>query len=1288
MQVFRFRARKIFACILALILVVASLPLTVSAATDTSTAGQTRVKLTLKEPPLKYDPNINWATHMMYADGKMAYCVNPALPAPKGTFTTTDNNCVKLTSENTKNYNSLVKALYYCYGGDGFNTKLETAGNKTMKGYMDSLRKSEWGVVLLNPQGENLYYLLTHRVLAKIYGDSDWAYALPSAWQDAVTKIESVIKKAPMIKSITELYILDTGNSTTQKVILSKNKIKLQLKKASEDTSITEGNNCYSLKGAVYDIYLDKACKVYFGSITTDKILTSGEDAGKGYGQYGGGNYGSDVPWQPYYAKEVNAPQGYALDDTVYEFKDSGKTTAEGKHIYTVDCVDVPQNDPIGILLQKTDKKGKGLEGAEFTVCYYNDFYNDESELKGVSPTRSWVFRTNALGMVRMSKEFLVSDGDFYYIDGNHDPTFPLGTVTIQETKAPDGYIIDDKLFITQVTGNSSGDNFVYTYNAPVIPNEEASGKLKIVKTSDDGVVSGVEFVVKNNETGEEKTYTTGSDGTITEDLVVGTYTVTEKTDTTKYYPQEPQTVTVKADKTATVKFHNKLTTDGLTIKKYSPDGNIENIKFYIKNNSTGAVLEKSTDKNGYITIDNLTIGSKYTITEEVPEGYEPQSPKTITIAQGGNFVTFTNTPQYGNLLIKKTCDNGKLKGFAFTVQKVDENGKALEWLTPQWGVQTNENGEIRFENIPVGNYRVAEVGDWESFYENPESEKTVRVQKDETGKYTTVEFENKEITRKVKIVKNSADGNVSGITFEVTGYFGDNPQKITKEFITDKNGIISEDFPASDYGEEYTVREVVPEGYEEQEEQSFYLDLDTPDEVTELKFNNVRKPEIKVVKTSDDKKVEGIPFVISCINDDGTVSSERKVTDKDGVIIFTKIADEYLINGREYTVTEEVLDGYAPQEPKKVTAVSGEVAEVKFHNSVVTDLKIIKTSEDEIVKNIYFSVRANGSLIGNYATDENGLITLTDLLAYRNGRLLTYTVTELGVANGDGTYTIPNKYIKPNAQNKSLQVSADSDNLITFEFYNNLKKGSVEVVKSVENPELPLDGWKFTISGNGIEPITKTTDTDGKILFENLPIGTYTVTEMDYSADGIKILPSQTVTVGYNKTTTVNLCNGYIPNDIRFIKTSEDGKGLSGVHFEIYEDEECNSVATDVYGKTLNEAVSDESGLVEFKGLRYGTYYIAETQTVNGKQLLTGVITAIVSKDGCQLTYAGKSLEKATITDDNGEKTEVQVIKNVDIPKLPFTGGSGVWLSTILGILLIVISSGSLFVLKKKKIM
>ncbi len=342
-----------------------------------SAAGQTTVTLE-KGKELEYATGYGWSTSRLTADGELTYCIMPDKPVPPdGKYSTSDNNLKKLTSSNTENYTWFTKALYYGYGGDGFNTKLSaftTNSNNhqvvnkdgTCKAFMDNLKYSQYGFEMLEPNGSDLYYLLTHRVLAYINGYSKWNYNLPSTdWESAIIELANAIKKAPTVPVTTELYVMDLG-SKYQQVILQKDVIQLQLQKTSADTEITNGNSCYSLEGAEYSIYLDKACTEYFGKMTTDE---------KGFAMYG-----KNVPYQNYYIKETKAPKGYALDETVYSFKSATAEEKNGITIYTYKVKDIPQTDPIGLLLNKIDSEtgesSERLSNAEFTIKYYDDYYD------------------------------------------------------------------------------------------------------------------------------------------------------------------------------------------------------------------------------------------------------------------------------------------------------------------------------------------------------------------------------------------------------------------------------------------------------------------------------------------------------------------------------------------------------------------------------------------------------------------------------------------------------------------------------------------------------------------------------------------------------------------------------------------------------------------------------------------------------------------------------------------------------------------------------------------------
>lgn len=242
---------------------------------------------------------------------------------------------------------------------------------------------------------------------------------------------------------------------TTEEVNMSLNisapKIKLQLQKKSADTSITDGNDCYSLEGAIYDIYTDKNCNNYFSYIKTNS---------SGFGKYGAGENGADVEMKTYYARERknSASPGYAVDDTVYEFKSTGEV-ADGSIIYKAydtntkkfELLEQPQNDPVDMILSKTGVDDEKLAGAQFTVNYYDSIFSTENELSGKTPTRSWVFQTGngvgnrVKGEIHYTPDYRISGDDLYYVDheGQKKYCIPLGTITIQETKAPDGYVID-----------------------------------------------------------------------------------------------------------------------------------------------------------------------------------------------------------------------------------------------------------------------------------------------------------------------------------------------------------------------------------------------------------------------------------------------------------------------------------------------------------------------------------------------------------------------------------------------------------------------------------------------------------------------------------------------------------------------------------------------------------------------------------------------------------------------------------------------------------------------------
>lgn len=215
-----------------------------------------------------------------------------------------------------------------------------------------------------------------------------------------------------------------------------------KLVKCSSNDAISKENPCYSLAGAVYGIYSDAECKTEQAIFTTD----------------GSGNTNTvEVPAGTYYVREKTAPQGFYLDETVYPMEVQAEQTA------TLTLSDRPGYGLAELILDKIDQEsdnapqGKAtLEGAQFTVRFYEGYETEENLPKEAS--RTWVLETKAItdpadGAVRyrcrLEDEFKVAGDDFYHVGS--ETILPLGTIVIEETKAPVGYNLSDQKYVTQV---------------------------------------------------------------------------------------------------------------------------------------------------------------------------------------------------------------------------------------------------------------------------------------------------------------------------------------------------------------------------------------------------------------------------------------------------------------------------------------------------------------------------------------------------------------------------------------------------------------------------------------------------------------------------------------------------------------------------------------------------------------------------------------------------------------------------------------------------------------------
>lgn len=260
--------------------------------------------------------------------------------------------------------------------------------------------------------------------------------------------------------------------------------------KASGNPAISNGNECYSLSGAVFTIK-DKNGKEV-GEIVTDAS--------------GSGTSTWLAAPATYTVEETTPPKGYALNGNTWKVKVNANDTKN------VSVSDLPQNDPAGLLLAKYDGEktwngdnnlpqgSASLKGAEYVVKYYDGYYNTAKDAAASgSPTRTWVYATDENGVISLQYDKPLAStsdkkirSDAVYQDSKKNNTFPLGTYVIQEYKAPEGYLLNNEIWVSKVTSKGTQEP-VYTYNAP-------NGDTALKETVKRGDVSFVKKSENNNQ--------------------------------------------------------------------------------------------------------------------------------------------------------------------------------------------------------------------------------------------------------------------------------------------------------------------------------------------------------------------------------------------------------------------------------------------------------------------------------------------------------------------------------------------------------------------------------------------------------------------------------------------------------------------------------------------------------------------------------------------------------------------------------------------------------------------
>lgn len=1212
-------SRRIISSILAVFMAVTAIitgmsPVTAKASDGVYTVEEVSDRISYQEAFSGIDDAMaNWGTNIFTVsdpsgDTYWGLCASPNKATP-GTGTN--------YYDSTEYTNDTVARVIYWSLGNGWDDE-------------------EWGV--LRDYSEDVRTIIAHHTVALAMGNDDWnttysgAMALGDDSKIGYQLCMELLNVAANISTgdwdCTVIYISDPDHDC-QNIAVYKEAYNppieltgsVRFHKESAMPSISDGNSCYSLDGAEISIYSDADC--------TDLLdtLTTGED---GYTDYYSTTFreGDSVTL---YFKETKAPKGFLINDEVRSI------TLDSEDSYTETISDMPGNDPITLLLKKQTADGHGsgdtrLEGAEYTVKYYDILLDIDPAIAGNEAKYTWIFRTNERGYIFLADNYLVTGSDGLVKDISGMYTLPLGTITLQETKAPEGYLLNDTVYVAQ-TVLDSGNNTVRTTNLPTDDNAAQEtpyeGTISIqkflggstVKTSEPD--AGFEIYLTSagsyDAAPEEsrQTITTDANGyAITKRLPYGTYTVHQTKGNNKYYFVDDMEITISENNAnyhkiledSPIEFYikmvkkdadtgNTVNVAGTTFELYDDNGS--KISFNIMTSSGMQTIDSfTTDENGCVYTTEKLLKGNYTLVEtKAPDGYVLDStPVQFTVSED----TYTADGGAEFILVEKS---DKAVTGQLTVTKV---GEVLDEYKGGLYVNPDEKGFTYREGSLSG--AKFEVYAAEDIY-------TADNQKDTAGNRN----------------KHYSKGEL--VTTLVTGTDG----KAT-----------ATNLPLG----KYKVVEVeAPDGFvlnpDEQVVTLVYVDDKTPVVNEALTFSNDRqKVELSVSKLDSEtrKPVAGAEFGLyaakDIVNADGKVIVskdtllEKSVSDSNGLIQFVKDYPLGSYYAKEikapagYASNDEVIDFTAAYQGQNVKSVE---LSAEFLNSP-THFEFTKTditNGSELTGATLTVLDKNGNVVDTWTSDAREAHVIKRLVVGE-----TYTLREEYAPYGylkatDIQFTVKDTgevqhvNMKDEVARGSIVVTKDgeivSDATIRKEYWNNfvfnfLKRNLSGVTFDVYAKEdiLSVDGLNTVYYKAGDKISTIVTDEQGIARIDNLPCGKYYLIETK-TIDGFILdnTPIEADISYIDQNTNVVYAGMNVTNErqkvqISVIKTdSETKKVLEGAVFGLFTKKDIVNADGKVIVNAdtqIEKAVTGKDGKVTFTSdLPLGQYYVKELEAPAG---------------------------------------------------------------------------------------
>jgi hypothetical protein len=927
--------------------------------------------------------------------------------------------------------------------------------------------------------------------------------------------------------------------------------------------------------------------------------------------------------------------------------------------------------NPVSLILTKKNSVTKeAVAGAEFTIKYYKGEYSTDPAAQGKTLVRTWVIKTDADGKAVMDSSHKVS-GSSWYTDGNGDISLPLGTVTIQETKAPAHYEINSEVFVRKITGSGTTET-VSTYSPFTVSESPESGYLRIIKKDDqtnknilntNGKIKFKLWSYSENKyvsaTVNGKTVTEfplGDDGVITtyNPVYYGKYRIEEINNTGTYYLKYTSgsiDITIGEDtKTTTYTDANGNKTD-IPLYTYTMDNSpvygtvtINKVgQYYATEN--GSVVKKEVNLSGvsFDIIANENIYSKDGQTLLLKKGAVAD---TITTDKNGK-ATSGEIPLGTYIIREKATPDGY-----FTV----ENDVEFE-LSESAGVTTTVTGNIQKKTVNVTkklvNYKDITIS-------TTATDKNTGIRNANAAKDTVIYDDvlcTNLVSGKTYTVKGSLVDKSTGKALTVNGstVTASKTFKATSGIMTVR---MEYSFDASSLAGKQTV--VYEELYEGSTLRASHKNLNDENQTIEF---------VKIETTALGKDTgDHVLLAGESVTVVDTVKYSNLIIGKSytvsGTLMNKETGEALTVDGKnvtaEKTFTATKKDGsvelnftFDASALEGKTVVAYETLKYgKITVATHTDLK----DEDQTVHYPKLTTSATGKKTADHIVYAEKSVTIVDKVGYTNliaGKSYTISGTLMDVKTGKavtagGKTVTATKIFTPTTSSGSVNVEFTFDasalsgsTTVVYEtlLYNG-KKVAVHNELSDKNQTVYIPAIETTATdkktGDHITYAEKNATIVDKVSYTNLYVGrTYKVSGvlMDVSTGKELIVNGKSVTA--EKTFTPDKTSGYVELEFTFDASALNNHTLV-VYEELYRDKlvvashkdltdknqtiQIPDVKTTALGKDTGDHISlaGESVTV-VDTVKYSNLIIGKSYTVSG--------TLMNKETGEALTVNGKKV-------------------------------------------------------------